>query len=190
MDDKEFRYFNIKTGQFEVESGEYDILVGASVADIRLSGTVRVTGTDAVSPYNSARLPNYYKGNIKDVSDIEFKELLGHEIPDGSWKGTLDINDAICQMYYAKSRIARFVFKILTNMLKKAEEKGTPDLNLLFIYNMPFRGIAKMTGGMVTMEMAEGILEAVNGHLWKGFRQIARGYFHSGKKKKKAKEMG
>lgn len=135
-------------------------------------------------------MPNYCKGNIKDVSDIEFKELLGHEIPDGSWKGTLDINDAICQMYYAKSRIARFVFKILTNMLKKAEEKGTPDLNLLFIYNMPFRGIAKMTGGMVTMEMAEGIVEAVNGHLWKGLWQIVRGYFHSGKKKKKVNEMG
>ena len=141
-------------------------------------------------PYNPARLPSYCKGSVKDVSDIEFKELLGHEIPDGHWKGTLDINDAICQMYYAKSRIARFVYKILTNMLKKAEAKGTPDLNLLFIYNMPFRGIAKMTGGMVTMEMAEGILEAVNGHLWKGLRQIARGYFRSGKKKQKAKEMG
>jgi beta-glucosidase len=190
LDDKAFRYFNRETGQFEVEGGEYDILVGASVADIRLSGTVRVAGTDAVSPYNSARLPNYGKGSIKDVSDIEFKELLGHEIPDGHWKGTLDINDAICQMYYAKSRIARFAYKILTNKLKKTEAKGTPDLNLLFIYNMPFRGIAKMTGGMVTMEMAKGILEAVNGHLWKGFRQIARGYFHSGKKKKKAKEMG
>ena len=190
LDDKAFRYFNRKTGRFEVEGGEYDILVGASVADIRLSGTVCVAGMDAVPPYNSARLPNYGKGSIKDVSDIEFKELLGYEIPDGHWKGTLDINDAICQMYYAKSRIARFAYKILTNKLKKTEAKGTPDLNLLFIYNMPFRGIAKMTGGMVTMEMAEGILEAVNGHLWKGFRQIARGYFHSGKKKKKAREMG
>lgn len=190
LDDKAFRYFNVKTGQFEVESGEYDILVGASVADIRLSGTVCVIGTDAAFPYNSAKLPNYCKGSIKDISDIEFKELLGHEIPDGHWKGTLDINDAICQMYYAKSLIARFAYKILTNMLKKSEAKGTPDLNLLFIYNMPFRGIAKMTGGMVTMEMAEGILEAVNGHLWKGLRQVVRGYFHSGKKKKKAKEIG
>ena len=32
-------------------------------------------------------------------------------------------------------------------MKKKSEAQGKPDLNILFIYNMPFRGIAKMTGG-------------------------------------------
>lgn len=36
LDDKAFRYFNVKTGKFEVDGGKYDILIGASVADIRL----------------------------------------------------------------------------------------------------------------------------------------------------------
>ena len=189
LDDKAFRYFNGKTNRFETEGGEYDILIGASVADIRLSGTVSVKGTDAPFPYQADKMKNYYSGNIKNISDLEFTELLGHGIPDGNWHGTLDINDAICQMYYAKSGIARFVYSILTKMLKKAEAKGKPDLNLLFIYNMPFRGIAKMTGGMVTMEMAEGILAAVNGHFLKGLGRIIGGFFRSGAKKKKAKQM-
>lgn len=189
LDDKAFRYFNVKTNRFEVEGGEYRILVGASAADIRLSGSVNIVGTDAPCPYDPKKLPDYYKGNVKHIPDAEFKELLGREIPNGHWSGTLDINDAICQMYYAKSGIARFAYKILTNMLKKAEAKGQPNLNLLFIYNMPFRGIAKMTGGMVTMEMAEGILTAVNGHLFKGLGQIIGGFFRSGAKKKKAKQM-
>lgn len=189
LDDKAFRYFNVKTNRFEIESGEYEILIGASVADIKLSGTVWVKGTDAVLPYEPTRLPNYYKGSIQNISDTEFKELLGHEIPDGHWSGILDINDAICQMYYAKSGIARFAYRIMTKMLKKAEAKGTPDLNLLFIYNMPFRGIAKMTGGMVTMEMAEGILTAVNGRFFKGLRQIIVGFSRSKANKKKAKQM-
>lgn len=189
LDTYTFRYFNVKTNRFEVESGEYDILVGASVADIRLSGEVYVKGTDAECPYDPIGLGSYYKGTIKNISDAEFKELLGHEIPDGHWNGMLDMNDAICQMYYAKSGIARFAYRILTNMLKKAEAKGKPDLNLLFIYNMPFRGIAKMTGGMVTMEMAEGILTAVNGHFFKGLGKIIGGFFRSGAKKKKAKQM-
>ena len=30
-------------------------------------------------------------------------------------------------------------------MKKKSEAQGKPDLNILFIYNMPFRAIAKMT---------------------------------------------
>ncbi len=34
FDDKTFRYWNIKTGQWETETGTYQIMVGASVADI------------------------------------------------------------------------------------------------------------------------------------------------------------
>ena len=64
--------------------------------------------------------------------------------------------------------------------------KGTPDLNITFIYNMPFWGIAKMAGGMCTMEMAEGILIVVNGHFFKWLGWIIGGFFRSGKKRKAA----
>ena len=99
------------------------------------------------------------------------------------------MNDAICQMYYAKSWLGRFVYKILTNMLNKSMEKGTPDLNIMFIYNEPFRAIAKMVGGLVTMEMAEGILTVVNGHFFKGMGKIIGGFFRSFGKRKAAKAM-
>lgn len=46
-----------------------------------------------------------------------------------------------------------------------------------------------VTGGMVTMEMAEGILTAVNGHFFKGLGKIIGGFFRSGAKKKKANQM-
>lgn len=191
LDEYAFRYFNVKTNKFEVEAGDYELLVGASVADIRLSATVAVEGTGAPLPYDKAALKDYYTGNVKNISDAEYTALLGHAIPEGNWNssGLLDMNDAICQMYYAKSWIARTAYKVLTGMLKKAEAKGTPNLNILFIYNMPFRGIAKMTGGMVTMEMAEGILDAVNGHFFKGLGKIIGGFFRGMKKTKKAKTM-
>ena len=186
LDDRAFRYFNVKTNQFEVEGGEYQIMVGASVADIRLTGTVSVPGTEAPNPYNPKDLADYYTGSIKSVSDRQFETLLGHPIPDGAWSGTLTMNDAICQMYYAKSGLARFVYRRLTGMIDKSMEKGKPNLNLMFNYNMPFRGIAKMTGGMCTMEMAEGILIIVNGHFFKGLGQIIGGFFRAGKKHKAA----
>ena len=186
LDDRAFRYFNIKTNQFEVEGSEYQIMVGASVADIRLTGTVSVPGTEAPNPYNPKDLADYYTGSIKSVSDRQFETLLGHPIPDGAWSGTLTMNDAICQMYYAKSGLARFVYRRLTGMIDKSMEKGKPNLNLMFNYNMPFRGIAKMTGGMCTMEMAEGILIIVNGHFFKGLGQIIGGFFRAGKKHKAA----
>ncbi|MGW8382632.1 hypothetical protein ACWB45_07895 [Streptococcus parasuis] len=64
----------------------------------------------------------------------------------------------------------------MASLLKKAEQKGTPDLNLLFLYNMPFRAMAKMTGDMLDLSMVEGILTIVNGHFFKGLGQLWRAY--------------
>ena len=84
-----------------METADYEICVGASVADIRLTSQIHVTGTEAPLPYGG--LHSYESGNITSVSDEEFKKLLGHDIPDGSWSGELTRNDAICQLYYAKT---------------------------------------------------------------------------------------
>lgn len=191
LDDKAFRYFNVETNKWEIEGGEYEILVGASSEDIRLRETVSVQGTKAQSPYDKAKLADYYSGNVLNVSDEEYEALLGYPIPDGKWRtdGLLDVNDAICQMYYAKSAPARLVWKIMTNMKNKSEAKGKPDLNILFIYNMPFRGIGKMAGGMVSQEMVGGIMQIVNGHFFKGLGKVIGGFFRQRKVMKKANKM-
>ena len=184
FDDKTFRYFNVKTDKWETEGGEYEVKIGSSSADIKLTAAVTKTGTTDVMPYTEADLPSYYSGKIEDVSDEEFEKLLGRTIPDGKWSGQLGRNDALCQMYYAKSGLARFIYKRLTAMKKKADEKGKPDLNILFIYNMPFRAMGKMTGGMVSMEMVDGIVKLVNGHFFGGLGKIIGGYFRNSKKNK------
>lgn len=121
---------------------------------------------------------------VQKVEDVEFANLLGYPLPDGKWTGELGINDAICQMYYAKSGLARFIYRRLTAMKKKSEEKGKPDLNILFIYNMPFRGVAKMTGGAVSMDMVHGMVQVVNGHFFRGMKKIVGGYFANAKANK------
>lgn len=51
LDDKAFRYWNTKTDSWEVEGGSYELRVGASSADIRLTAVVEVAGTGAPNPY-------------------------------------------------------------------------------------------------------------------------------------------
>lgn len=179
FDDKTFRYWNCRTNKWETEGGNYLIMVGACVADIRLSGRLERKGTTGELPYDREQLPSYYSGLIQQVGEREFETLLGHPVPDGKWSGELGINDAICQMYYAKSRLARLAYRCLTKRKKKSEDKGKPDLNILFIYNMPFRGIAKMTGGMVSMEMVNGIVDMVNGHFFTGLKVVIAGYIRN-----------
>ena len=185
FDDKTFRYWNVRTGRWEIEGGAYQIMIGASCADIRLQTGVNVEGTTEEYPYFTNRMPAYYSGLIQQVDDQEFEALLGTKIPSGKWAGELTANDAICQMYYAKSAIARFAYKKLTQMKKKSEDAGKPDLNILFIYNMPFRAIAKMTGGMVSSEMVDGIVTMVNGHLFRGLGKTVGGFFRNRRLNKK-----
>lgn len=181
FDDKTFRYWNIRTSKWEKEDGEYRLMVGASSADIRLETEIHVDGTTEEYPYYTNRMPSYYSGKIQKVEDAEFEALLGGPIPDGKWSGELGINDAVCQMYYAKSPIARYIYRVLTDKKKKNEEQGKPDLNLLFQYNIPFRAIAKMTGGLVSMEMVEGIVTIVNGHFFSGLGTVIAGFFRNRK---------
>ena len=177
LDDKAFRYFNVKTSRWEVETADYEVCVGASVADIRLTSQIHVIGTEAPLPYGS--LPSYESGKIMSVPDEEFTALLDRPIPDGSWSGELTRNDAICQLYYAKTGIARFAYKILTYLKNKSEAKGKPDLNILFIYNMPFRAMGKMSGGMVSDRMVDDIVFLVNGHFFRGLGRLVVDFFRN-----------
>ena len=177
FDDKTFRYWNSRTNHWEVEGGTYQILVGACVMDIRLSGSITLKGTTKELPYEGRNLPSYRTGLIQNVAKEEYEILLGYPVPSGKWSGELGFNDAVCQMYYAKSALARWVYKILTDKKAKNEAMGTPDLNLLFQYNIPFRAIAKMTGGLVSMDMIRGILLVINGQFLKGMRQVITGFF-------------
>jgi len=191
FDDKTFRYWNVETDSWEKEAGRYEICIGACALDIRLRETLEIEGTTDTMPYDAEKMPSYFSGIIRDVPDAEFEALLKQPIPDGKWSGELGMNDAICQMYYAKSRLARMIYKILTNLKKKSEDKGKPDLNILFIYNMPFRGIAKMTHGAVSMKMAEGMAEVVNGHFMKGMKKVLGGFFENRKANKEyEKKLG
>lgn len=176
LDDKAFRYFNVNTNQFEIETGDYEIMIGASVEDIRLSETTFVAGTNAELPYDMSKLSAYASGKIRDVTDEQFAELLGHDIPDGHWSGKLDVNDALCQLYYSRSILGRLIYAILTAAMNKSIKAGKPNLNLSFNYNMPFRAMCKMSGGIISEFMVNGLVKEFNGFWIIGLCQFIIGF--------------
>ena len=184
-----FRYWNVKKNGWAVEGGTYTVSVGSSSADIRLEGSIDAAGDDAPAPYDDAKLTAYTEGRILEIPDEAFAELLGGPIPDGSWGSDLNENDAICQLGNAKSGLARFVYKQLEKKKQAADAAGKPDLNVLFIYNMPFRAIGKMTGGQVDKKMVDGMVEVVNGHFFGGLGKVIGGYFSNKSANKKYEKL-
>ena len=161
LDDKAFRFWNVKANRWEIEGGEYELLVGASVEDIRLCEKISVHGTATVHPYEDKDLDCYYKGNVLSVSDADFEKLLGHPIPDGKTK--IDRNLTLGELNHARSPLGWLVWLVLTILLDVSYKRGKPDLNILFQYNMPLRALAKMTNGAISMGMVDGIVMELQG---------------------------
>lgn len=161
LDDKAFRFWNVKANRWEIEGGEYELLVGASVEDIRLCEKISVHGTATVHPYEDRDLDCYYKGNVLSVSDADFEKLLGHPIPKGKTK--IDRNLTLGELNHARSPLGWLVWLVLTILLDVSYKRGKPDLNILFQYNMPLRALAKMTNGAISMGMVDGIVMELQG---------------------------
>lgn len=161
LDDKAFRFWNVKSSRWEIEGGEYELLVGASVEDIRLCEKITVHGTATVHPYEDKGLDCYYKGDVLHVSDADFEKLLGHPIPNGKTK--IDRNLTLGELNHARSPLGWLVWLVLTILLDVSYKRGKPDLNILFQYNMPLRALAKMTNGAISMGMVDGIVMELQG---------------------------
>ena len=160
FDDRTFRFWDTNRGQWETEGGIYKILVGANVSDIRLSGEIFINGTEDVS----------------DCKREEDREIPGEKEGLRTQKRRdLDKNSAICQMRYAKSPVARGICFLLERMIGLWEKSGRSSLNLLFVYNMTFRGMAKLTGGLITPEFVNGLVYLINRHPLKGVGCLLKG---------------
>lgn len=177
LDDKAFRFYDSRTNTWEVESGTYTIMVGRNANQVELQDKITVIGTVEQGPYSAETLPSYFAGTVASVSAEEFEKLYGRALPSGGWCGSIGPNDAFCQFYYAKGWIAKLIYKILTGRLEKSLKQGDPNLDILFVYNMPIRAVSRMTGGMVNMKMVHGICDVANGHSFRGLGKIISGFF-------------
>ena len=181
FDEITFRYWDTQSGRWETEPGNYQILIGASSEDIRLCAVLSKsefenTSAENTVPQKNARQNTDVSKSVPRAGEdrAEEREVCREN------RREIHRNDPLSQMAYARSRLARGIAAWMKRRLEKAGEQGkAPDLNTLFQYNMPFRAIAKMTAGRVSMEMVDGMLLAVNGQLIRGFWAVVSGYFRN-----------
>lgn len=185
FDDKTFRFFSERSGSWEQEEGTYQILAGSSSQDIRLTGEISLPGVQVK------------ESGVQMTGETLAKACESETLPGAKeqtdsrkQRRTLDRNDPLSDMRYARNPLARLIIRRMKGKIDKAQEKGnTPDLNTLFQYNMPFRAIAKMTEGMVSMKMVDGLLYFVNGHSLKGLGTVISGFLSNQKKNREYEKI-
>ncbi|ODT41319.1 MAG: glycosyl hydrolase [Microbacterium sp. SCN 70-200] len=182
--ERTFRHFDVATGAWQVEAGRFRITVGRHSDDTTLWAEIERAGTVPARALPQA-LAAYESAQLDQVTDAAFTHLLGRPVPSAVWgDGPLGLNDSIDRLAVARSPLARFAFGILDGRRRKAEASGTPDLNILFIFNGPFRVISKMSGGMATSRLTDAVLTLVNGQTLRGLGRVVAAYF-SGRRAEK-----
>lgn len=164
LDNRAFSYYSVEESRWVVQAGEYQIFVGSSSRDIRLKGTVTIDrGENAVNLKSADELPTYFMGDPSTVSAEEFETLLMAPIPEGfrdiHEPITIDntLEDASGSKWGAR------VNGILEGILRsKALFTGGPDMLSASIREIPIHSMMCMSGGLLTEEMTEKLVEILN----------------------------
>ncbi|MBP3894080.1 MAG: glycoside hydrolase family 3 C-terminal domain-containing protein [Atopobiaceae bacterium] len=163
LDETAFRYWNVATDAWETEGGTYELRVAASSEDVRLTGEVELAGTGAADPYAGLDLAPYKTGQVAGacVSDAQFAALLGRALPEA--KVTIDERMTFRDLTHSRSPLLMAIGAALGVVERKALAKGTPNLNVEFVYNMPLRAIGQMTGGITDSGLVRAIVREAKG---------------------------
>lgn len=174
-----FRHFDVAAQQWRVERGQWTLMIGEDCDNIRLQTLMAVAGD--VDPVPADReLGAYLTGHVKDVTDAQMVALFGHSVLAPGKTLVFDENDPISSWQGSKGLLARTVAKTLLRQEEKTRRKtGSPDLNTLFLLNMPPRAMCKMTGGQIDAAMVKAVVTIANGRTFRGLGSFISGYFHN-----------
>ena len=174
----QFAVWSVLENNWVMEGGSYELRIGASSRDIRLTADVRKDGS-VTNPYAGEVFVPYYSGEVQSISDESFAALLGHAIPAAKWDRSAPIgfNDTISQGEYLEGGIGQGIYNLITfvrNVLMALEKKELGN-NVMFVMNLPWRGVARMSG-VLSDEQVLALIDMIN-HKKGGFRNLLKQTF-------------
>ena len=157
-----FAFYNVNISDWCVETGEFDILVGSSSKDIKLSATVSVEAPQCDIPDYRTTAPAYYN-DVKNISRNDFAAVYG-ELPNPE----IDINkkiDKYCCLNDARhtkwgGRLCRLITKIMSGM--GSAENGDGKMLAAMATQIPIRNFVQMSMGAFSESQAKGLLMMLN----------------------------
>jgi beta-glucosidase len=173
LDRRAFAFYHTGVKDWYVESGEFEIRVGASSRDIRLTAVVHVESTAPVAPPPDRSALSTYYAFPKDapVSKAAFEALYGAAMPqnEAAKKGAFTINTPIQEMN--STILGRLLANQMERQINKiaADDPDSPTAVLMnaFARESPLRSMM-MFGPGVSREMVEALLRMLNGKFFRG----------------------
>jgi beta-glucosidase len=169
LDDRAFAHYDPQAQAWLIESGDFELQIGASSRDIRLKDTVTVHG-DVRSPLSDHAVPDAYHRPLFppafDASD--FESLLGRPIdhPDADKAGNFTPNSRL--MDIETTGLGRLLVKTVRKQAAAAVKASDPRQKAMIdasIGAMPLRNLVTFGGGKITPAMLTPLITLLNaGH--------------------------
>lgn len=158
-----FAFYNVNINDWCVESGEFDILVGASSRDIKLQATLNVVSTvECEIPDFRATAPNYYN-DVANITRDDFAAVYGElPCPDIDRSKKIDLYCCLNDARHTKwgGRLCGLIEKIMSGM--GSDANGDGKMLAAMATQIPIRNFIAMSMGAFSPAQAEGLLMMLN----------------------------
>ena len=176
LDDRSFAVWN---QGWVVPGGTYTIGVGASSADIRLSGNLEVAGEAVPAP--EWQKGSWYENPKGLPSDKDFCAAIGGEIQPEPVikKGQFTMEMSTMEMK-DKSKVMNMMYKGTEKIIAQAfggvADYSNPTFRMMMMSgaDAPLRAAVISSSGAFPANVAEGMLELANGHPIRGLKKMCQ----------------
>ena len=177
LNERSFSIYNVEKSEFQISSGSYQIMVGASLNDIRLVGEVQVLG-EAITLNQTVDFSEYFNKSM-DIKSETFKRLMyknSQKDFDKIAKGNYTIHNSMNELAKVSllSKIVKFVLKKAVYHMNKGAKKTDPAVVMIVtgMQEGPLVSVMTASEGAVPMFLAEAMLLSANGHHMKAISRL------------------
>jgi len=164
LDEHSFALYSVDKSAWICPAGDYKVQIAASSEDIRLEAEHFVPG-EYESQSDAAELPHYRSAKVQAVPREEFERLLGRALPEADYdrNAPLGYNDTLGQGSYKKG-LARGIYSAMkaAQDICRLADKGGAANSIEFMMNLPYRSLARMSGGIIDMKKLDKLLDRIN----------------------------
>ncbi|HBL40058.1 MAG TPA: hypothetical protein DDY98_00190 [Ruminococcaceae bacterium] len=183
LDKRSFAFYNISIRDWYVESGRFEIMVGASSRDIRLRSTVTVKSSfeQAYIPNYREIAPAYYSADIDQITDAQFEAVLGASLPPKVRDKNAPLTFENSLEDAADTAFGKKMLDLIISVVNVAfKQDNNREMIIRTMVELPIRNMVSMSLGVFSEEMANGLLNMINGgKKTKGLAKILKGIPHA-----------
>ena len=158
LDRRAFAFWDVASRGWRVEAGDFDVLVGASSADIRAVQRIAVASPDAVASSSGPSAPSFV------ADDAEFARMLGRPIPVAARLVPFHRDSTIGSLRATTlGAITRgIIVRIARRSFGGDDDPDTRAGVEALLENLPLRGVAMASQGGMPLRRLDRLIRVLN----------------------------